>query len=279
MEGDLQVILLPDLFEFAYVPNWFDHLGTLAEVAMPESWRFTHPVFPLMNTDTPILERYIKYVFRKQVIDFNNFPYEADTECRDRTFYIRNEKACFNTGLFTKNYKSIYGCFSCNKRIDALQDWYFRGFFDDASSDLKYVQSLPDKPGFPLPITGMTYFPPWDIRVNVNHILCDPENFARLPVEVQRAKNLSLLLETAVELARRKASFEPGIVVPQGYQGQVQFLLPMCLLDTEHTDIAMTLAPMEGYYLGHTCLTLEMAYMNARLIGRPVVPWLTELVN
>jgi hypothetical protein len=139
MVRDLQVILLPALFEFAYVPNWFDHLDTLAEMAMPESWRFTHPVFPLKNTETPILERYIKYVFRKQVIDFNNFPYEADTECRDRTFYIRNEKACFNTGLFTKNYKSIYGCFSCNKRIDALQDWYFRGFFDDASSDLKYV--------------------------------------------------------------------------------------------------------------------------------------------
>ena len=36
---------------------------------------------------------------------------------------------------------------------------------------------------------------------------------------------------------------------------------------------------MDGYYLGHTCLTLEMAYLNARLIGRPVAPWLLELVN
>ena len=41
----------------------------------------------------------------------------------------------------------------------------------------------------------------------------------------------------------------------------------------------MTLTPMDGYYLGHTCLTLEMAYMNARLIGRPVAPWLLELVT
>jgi len=56
----------------------------------------------------------------------------------------------------------------------------------------------------------MTYFPIWDIRFNVNHILCDPENFARLPMEVQRAKPLSLLLETASELARRKASFKQG---------------------------------------------------------------------
>jgi len=116
----------------------------------------------------------------------------------------------FQQDLFTKNNKSIYGCFYRNKRTDALQDWYFRGFFDDAASDLKYVQPLLDKPGFPLPITGMTYFPLWDIRINANHILCDPENFARLPMEVQRTTPLSLLLETASELARRKASFKQG---------------------------------------------------------------------
>ena len=271
--------LLPDLFEFAYVPNWFDHLSSLAEMAMPESWRFTHPSLPPKNLDTPILEKYVNYVFKKQVIDFNNFQYESDPEFADRIFYLRNEKAGFNTGLYTKNYKSIYGCFTRNKRKDTMLDWFFRGFFDDVAPDMKYVQPLPDKPGFLLPLIGMTYFPAWDIRVNVNHILCDPENFARLPVEVQRAKNLSLLLETAVELARRKASFEPGIVVPQGYQGKVQFLLPLCLLDTEHIDLAMTLTPMDGYYLGHTCLTLEMAYLNARLIGKPVAPWLLELVT
>ena len=69
--------LLPDLFEFAYVPNWLDHLDSLVEMAMPESWRFSHPLLPSKNTDTPILERYIKYVFRKQIIDFNNFNYEC----------------------------------------------------------------------------------------------------------------------------------------------------------------------------------------------------------
>ena len=103
--------------------------------------------------------------------------------------------------------------------------------------------------------------------MNANHILCAPDNFAQLPVEIQKTRNLTLMLETAVELARRRAPFEPGIVVPQGYQGKVQFLLPICLLDTEHPDLALTFTPMDGYYLGHTCLTLEMAYLNARLIG------------
>ena len=88
-----------------------------------------------------------------------------------------------------------------------------------------------------------------------------------------------LLLETAVELARRKAVVEPSIVVPQGYQGRVQYLLPICLTDMEQPDLAMTLTIMDGYYLGNTCLTLEMAYLNARLLSRPVAHWLTDIVE
>ena len=44
-------------------------------------------------------------------------------------------------------------------------------------------------------------------------------------------------------------------------------------------DLAMTLTVMDGYYLGNTCLTLEMAYLNARAIAKPVTPWLLELVK
>lgn len=90
---------------------------------------------------------------------------------------------------------------------------------------------------------------------------------------------LRYTLETAVELARRKAVVEPSIVVPQGYQGRVQYLLPICLTDMEQPDLAMTLTIMDGYYLGNTCLTLEMAYLNARLLSRPVAHWLTDIVE
>ena len=119
----------------------------------------------------------------------------------------------------------------------------------------------------------------WPIRVNAEHILSDPENRERLPKKLLRFKNLPLLLETAVELGRRKAVIEPGLVVPQGYQNQLQFLLPICLTDMEKPNLAMTLAERNGYYLGSTCLTLEMAYLNARMIARPIAPWLTSLVK
>ena len=90
---------------------------------------------------------------------------------------------------------------------------------------------------------------------------------------------LHLYQMTAVELGRRKAVIEPGLVVPQGYQNQLQFLLPICLTDMEKPNLAMTLAERNGYYLGSTCLTLEMAYLNARMIARPIAPWLTSLVK
>ncbi|MDD4511032.1 MAG: DUF3825 domain-containing protein, partial [Oscillospiraceae bacterium] len=126
---------------------------------------------------------------------------------------------------------------------------------------------------------GVNYNPEWPIRVNIDHILGDPENMERIPEEVRSARNLPLLLETAVELARRKAVVEPSIVVPQGYQGRVQYLLPICLTDMDQPDIAMTLSIMDGYYLGNTCLTLEMAYLNARLLAKPVASWLTALIE
>lgn len=94
-----------------------------------------------------------------------------------------------------------------------------------------------------------------------------------------KVKNLPLLFETAVELGRRKSVIEPGLVVPQGYQGRVQYLLPVYLTNMQKPDLAMTLTVMDGYYLGNTCLTLEMAYLNARVVARPMAPWLTELVK
>lgn len=75
--------------------------------------------------------------------------------------------------------------------------------------------------------SGINFNPEWPIRVNVNHILGDEENLERIPAKIRKAKNLPLLFETAVELGRRKDVIEPGLVVPQGYQGRVQYLLPV----------------------------------------------------
>lgn len=62
------------------------------------------------------------------------------------------------------------------------------------------------------------------------------------------------------------------------FQGRVQYLLPIHLTNMERPDLAMALSIMDGYYIGHTCLTLEMAYQNARLLPDHGW-WLTQLVS
>lgn len=274
MQGDK--VIPTDLFEFAYVPDWYGQLDELAEMILPESWRFKKSASETKNIDTPILERYINSIFRKQSIDYNTSP---DTLSAQGFFHIENERACFHTGLYTHRYKAVYACFERNKKQNSTLKWYFIGFCDEVSPNLKYIHPLPNKPYFPAMKNGVNFIPEWPIRVNVDHILGDEENLERIPARIQKAKNLPLLLETAVKLARRKAVVEPSVIVPQGYQNRLQYLLPVCLTNMVKPDLAMTLSVMDGYYLGNTCLTLEMAYLNARMIARPTAGWLTDLVK
>lgn len=106
-----------DLFSFSFVPNWYLQLDALAELALPEPWRFRSGSYSEKNYDTPILERYIQSIFRKQVIDYNAATDKAE---QDQIILLRNEYACFHTGLYTKRYKPIYACFGRNKKLDSL---------------------------------------------------------------------------------------------------------------------------------------------------------------
>ena len=265
-----------ELFSFAYIPSWYEQLYELAQFAMPEPWRFRSPEFKSQNDETPILERYIQQIFRKQAIDYN---YAPDQIKQDAIFYIRNNIACFNTGLLTSKLRNIYMVFEKNKRMDAMRQWYFKAFVDESSPMLKYVSPLPDRPAYPIKQWNTYFDPDWEIRVNVDHILNDAENVARLPESIQDAWNLPLLLETAVEMARRRARIDWSLAVPQAFQSRLQFLLPMYLTRMDKPDLAMALSVMDGYYIGHTCLTLEMAYQNARLLARPTARWLADLVE
>lgn len=102
-----------------------------------------------------------------------------------------------------------------------MLEWYFKGFADELSPQLRHITPLPKKPSYYMTQYGVNYNPEWPIRVNIDHILGD----------------------------------------------------------AEQPDLAMTLTIMDGYYLGNTCLTLEMAYLNARLLSKPVASWLSEIVE
>lgn len=156
-----------DLFSYAYIPAWYEQLYELSQLAAPEPWRFRQPTYETQNDQTPILERYINQIFKKQLVEYNFVvPEEADS-----VFYMRNEFSCFHTGLYTRSYKAIYMCFDRNKRLNTLRKWCFKGFATDDSPWIKYVQPLPQRPAFPLRQEMTYYDPEWEIRVNADHIL------------------------------------------------------------------------------------------------------------
>ena len=152
-----------DLFDFAYVPGWYWQLDSLAEMVLPEPWRFKEPVYSTKNLDTPILERYIHSIFKKQAIDFNS---EGDPAEAARHFHVENELCCFHTGLYTGRYKAVYACFDRNKKHASMRGWYFRGFvlvFPPEYEEDKYVIL----PFFWIPEDNM------EIRVRRDHVPYD----------------------------------------------------------------------------------------------------------
>ena len=75
---------------------------------------------------------------------------------------------------------------------------------------------------------------------------------------------------------KKKVTANYKIAVPQYYNQKIQLLLPLCLVNPDRPDLALVVTKNEeyNYYQGHTCLTLDMAYNNARLIAKPESNWL-----
>ena len=261
-----------DLFALAYIPSWYEQLHDLAEMAQNESWKFKRE-YPNKNLETPILGAYINRVYRRLATLRNSTPPGED----NKSIFIRGQVLCFHTGLYTPLYKGIYALFRPNPR-PSLQRWYFDGFYDEISSKLKAVHPLP-KPVSELAPRPNNYDPHKPIRVNVGHMIETGENLARLPESIRDAWNLPLLLETAVELSRRKTCIEPGLVSRTRAPQSDAYALPLWLTNMDTPDAAVLLEDMGNYYAARTNLTLEQAYLDARQNGRPTAKWLTDLVE
>lgn len=89
-------------------------------------------------------------------------------------------------------------------------------------------------------------------------------------------KNLQYIFSGAIDMMKKKVSANYKIAVPQYFNGKIQLLLPLCLVDPNVPDLALVVTKnfSGNFYQGHTCLTLEMAYNNARLIAKPDSNWL-----
>jgi hypothetical protein len=249
------------LFEFAYVSAFDDRLKALASLAQPENWEYRHSKSP---ETLPVLYNYVQYTFIRL------------KEQEKIAISTPKDKACFNTGLVTLNYEEIYAYFIPHQnRQPGGPQWYLTKFCRESDRDLLSFGKLPPMARYIENVSDLLYDTELELRKNVDHIIDD--NRDRFPEPFRSMKDnfqLRIALEGAIDHSVKRVERNYKTAVPQYYQGHMQLLLPLCMTSQTKADLALAVYRGGNVYLAATCLTLDMAYNNARLIARPDTEWL-----
>ncbi len=134
--------------------------------------------------------------------------------------------------------------------------------------------TLPEMANYYDDPTLLVYDPRKELRINYEHIV--DENISRFPTDIAAfPKHMIIsLTKGAIEAVLERVKRNYKTAIPQLYQGKLQLLLPLCLKEQRTADLALVVENYPDFYRGSTCLTLSMAYNNARQICRPDSEWL-----
>lgn len=249
------------LFQFAYIPRYDDAISALASIADPEDWDFSDAEVK----KNVILRNYLEHTFRK-VKEENKIAYSSD-----------NKYACFNTGLVTKNLEEIFAFFEAN-RIPGKQNFCLRCFCRKSDGTLLSIfkSSLPQIANYFQKPEDLLFNPNCTLIPQIDHIIED--NISRFPLAMQSCGEAEMRrrLEGAIDEARKRVRTNYKIAIPQYYGNRIQLLLPLNLTpNSPNADLALVVHKLDSEtYTARTCLTLKMAYNNARLIVKPQSVWL-----
>lgn len=224
--------------------NWNDYTNDLLKMAAPEEW--SNDTYP----NNGILANYIVKTYEKLQ--------------SERNIIFSNDYALFNTGLFTKYYEPIYA-YQSGKNISFLTDYELGNIA---------VKERPERANYFENPELLLFDWHCPISIQYSHILDDDKNRKRIPKEILDRKDIINTLNGSIDTMKKRVSCNYKLAIPQYFEGKIQLLLPLCLKTDDIPDIALTVTKKDGYYQGHTCLTLDMAYNNARLIAKPESNWL-----
>ena len=204
----------------------------------------------------------MKYTFKK--LQEENKIIETDTYC------------AFDTGLFSKYYEPIYAYGEINKSVtENTTKWYFKGFKDTYELGSLDIEKFPERADYFSDPSRLVFN--WHLNVNKNykHILDDLDTSQRLPDSIKNSDRPLETLKGVIDTAIQKVIANYKLAVPHYYQNKIQLLVPLCFGKDDNPDVALVLDLMKnGYYQATTCLSMEMAYMDARLIAKPESNWL-----
>ncbi len=109
------------------------------------------------------------------------------------------------------------------------------------------------------------------------HIFDDEENVQRLPSAVRESgMRVRQLFDGALQQTRRILESDYKAAIPQYYNHSIQLFNPNLPSESGNSGSGTGLYENSDgtKYLGRTCLTLRMAYHNARLLARLDGSWL-----
>jgi len=83
-------------------------------------------------------------------------------------------------------------------------------------------------------------------------------------------------LEGAIRQLKERIKRNYKLAVPHWYNNKVQLLLPLCITDDNTADVALVAEKdlERKKYMIRTILTMDMAYLDARIICTPDRHWL-----
>ena len=120
----------------------------------------------------------------------------------------------------------------------------------------------------------------YDIRkelvVNIEHMIVDNKPRFPEPFNTMPDYQLKLYIDGCVKAAIERVKRNYKVAIPQYFltTGTIQLLIPLCLSNPNVADLAIVVEDYGSMYRASTCLTLDMAMNNARLLARPDRDWL-----
>lgn len=245
--------------------TWETPFQKLAEKAKREQWNFDRPEFKRPGVDFPIIASYLNYTFSR-LQQQGRIKYSAD-----------NTKACINTGLQSPEGKDLFATFYKNPNaVERNQpDWTLFGYFDAYSDKVRDFEPLPDIATYIDDPGELVYDHRLELEVDFKHILTD--NKERLPDVLQGNPTLARnAVEGAIRQLKERLKRNYKLAVPHWYNERVQLLLPLSITDDNEADVALVAEkdlPRKKYMV-RTILTMDMAYLDARIICAPDRLWL-----
>ena len=297
------------LESFAYLGSWNSFLSELADKALPEYWDFEGSG----RCDHHILIQYIKYTFYRLTRE-NKVCISGDRKfaCFNTGLVDKHYDdiyACFvpNEPGSETEWKFSGFCTAANRTLGKQIVNYFsplpqpavyfdRGeqlFFDLTKQllpdfdhiiidnvsrlPLEFLEEqftdCPEARETAAKIRSADNYEKRGLYSQLRDILSDND---RLFMRIQNR------IRDSIELAKKRVGRNYKTAIPSYFpkRNSMSLMLPLCLTDEEKPDVALVVEQTQsGNYQGQTILTLDQAYIDARLLCRLNSEWLTTSIS